>query len=183
VVGEYYLFNLYDRKWSPYAFAGLAAYRYNPYAYYNGTKVFLQPLSTEGQNIIGYPDRKKYSLTQFAIPFGGGVKYAISENLHLGLEGGLRKLFTDYFDDVSKGYVDPADLLAARGQMAVDLSYRGDEVPGGDPLYPSKADQRGGAEFKDMYYFAGIHATYRLGNGNGKRAGRRNGTGCPVNVY
>ena len=86
-------------------FAGIGVYRYNPYAYSGGNKVFLQPLSTEGQNIIGYPDRKKYSLTQFAVPFGGGFKFAVSENLRVGIEMGIRKLFTDYLDDVSKGYM------------------------------------------------------------------------------
>jgi len=31
--GEYYLFNLYERRISPYGFAGLAIYHYNPYAF------------------------------------------------------------------------------------------------------------------------------------------------------
>src|SRR6185503_5067617 len=29
LVGEYYLFNLYDRRYSPYFFAGFAVYHYN----------------------------------------------------------------------------------------------------------------------------------------------------------
>jgi hypothetical protein len=32
-VGEYYLFNLNERSYSPYAFAGLAVYHFNPYAF------------------------------------------------------------------------------------------------------------------------------------------------------
>jgi hypothetical protein len=59
-------------------------------------------LSTEGQGI--YPDKKPYSLWQPTIPFGGGVKFAITENLRIGFEIGLRKLFTDYLDDVSTSY-------------------------------------------------------------------------------
>src|SRR4030095_4127959 len=31
LVGEYYLLNLYDNRFSPYAFLGLAAYHFNPY--------------------------------------------------------------------------------------------------------------------------------------------------------
>ncbi len=37
VVGEYYFYNLYDRRYSPYAFAGLAVYHFNPYTY-NGSE-------------------------------------------------------------------------------------------------------------------------------------------------
>ena len=189
-LGEYYLQNLYDHKWSPYAFVGLAVYHYNPYAYdANKNKVFLKPLSTEGQGLAAYPGRSPYKLTQLALPFGLGAKLAITQNLHLGLEVGFRKLFTDYLDDVSTTYADPADLLAAKGQQSVDLSYRGDELSGGDPVYPLKGAQRGGSEFKDFYYFTGLHLTYRLGNGNGGGlfggggGGRKGKLGCPTNVY
>jgi hypothetical protein len=183
-VAEYYFFNLYDRRYSPYIFGGLAVYHYDPYAF-NGSrnKIFLKPLSTEGQGIPGYPDRQPYSLTQLALPFGGGVKFAVNENLRVGLELGMRKLFTDYLDDVSKSYADPADLLAARGQLAVDMSYRGDEVAGGDPNYPVKDAQRGSPRYKDFYYFTGIHLTYRIGSGKAGGLGKKRGTGCPTNVY
>jgi hypothetical protein len=183
VVGEYYLNDLYERRFSPYVFAGLAAFHFDPYAY-NGTreKIFLKPLSTEGQGIAGYPDRKPYRLTQMAIPFGGGVKFAVTEKLRVGLEGSFRKLFTDYLDDVSTTYIDPADLLAARGQLAVDMSYRGDEAANPDPNYPAKGYQRGGADKKDFYYSVGVHLTYRLGSGN-SAASRKSKTGCPSNVY
>jgi len=185
LVGEYYLLNLYDRRYSPYAFAGLALYHFNPYAF-NGSsqKIYLKPLSTEGQGINGYPDRKPYNLTQLAIPFGGGIKFAVTDNLRVGLEVGLRKLFTDYLDDVSTNYIDPNDLLAAKGQLAVDMSYRSDEV-GGPPTYPTKDYQRGSPKNKDYYYFTGIHLTYKLGgNGGGLfggGSGRKSRTGCPAN--
>ena len=183
IVGEYYLFNLYDRHYSPYVFAGLAAYHFDPYAYdVNKQKVYLKPLSTEGQGISGYPDRKPYSLTQMAIPFGGGIKFAINDDLRVGIELGMRKLFTDYFDDVSKNFIDVNDLLTAKGQLAVDMSYRGDELPGGDPNYPQKNAQRGSPKSKDYYYFAGIHITYRFGAGNdGTGSGRKSRMGCPMN--
>lgn len=191
LVGEYYLLNLYENRISPYAFAGLALYHFDPYAFNGGTeKIYLKPLSTEGQGLPGYADRKPYSLTQAAIPVGAGVKFAVTDNLHVGLELGLRKLFTDYLDDVSTNYADPNDLLAGRGQLAVDMSYRGDDV--GNPAYPAKGAQRGSAKHKDTYYFTGLHLTYRLGGnsggsglfgGGGGRKGNRNSTGCPVNVY
>jgi hypothetical protein len=188
LVGEYYLFNLNERKYSPYAFAGLAVFHFDPYAFdANHNKVFLKPLSTEGEGLPGYPDRKPYGLTQFAIPFGGGIKFAITENLRIGIELGMRKLFTDYLDDVSKNYIDPNDLLAAKGQLAVDMSYRGDEITGGDPNYPGKIVQRGNPKSKDFYYFTGVHITYRLGSGDGGGifhgggGGRKSRYGCPMN--
>ena len=145
-------------------------------------------MGTEGQGLPGYADREPYGLTQAALPFGAGVKFALTNNLHIGLEIGIRKLFTDYLDDVSTTYADPADLLTGRGQLAVDMSYRGDEV--GDPVYPGKGAQRGSSKHKDNFYFTGLHVTYRLGGNNsgrglfgGGRKGNKNGIDCPVNVY
>jgi opacity protein-like surface antigen len=178
--GEYNIFNLSSMKWTPYVFGGVAVYRFNPYTFDQaGTKVFLQPLGTEGQELPSNPDFKTYSLAQFSIPFGGGIKYAVSDKVHLGLEVGLRKLFTDYLDDVSSNYADEAELLAVRGPRSAELSYRGDELANGNPLYPTKGSQRGGAEVKDWYYFSGLTVTFNLGEGFGLGGGGRKGYGCP----
>lgn len=179
VVGEFNTFDLDVKRWSPYVFAGLAVFHYNPYTYdASGNQAFLQPLSTEGQGIPGY-GRKPYSLTQLAIPFGGGVKYNISDRVRIGLELGLRKLFTDYLDDVSGNYADPGDLLAVKGQQSYDLSYRGDETPLGDPNYPPKGAQRGSPKYKDYYYFTGLHLSFLFPDGNGGNRARKGGYGCP----
>lgn len=186
LTGEYNLLSLYDSRYSPYIFAGVAMFKFNPYAYdVSRKKIYLKPLSTEGQGINGYPDRKPYSLNQLAIPFGGGIKFAINDDLRIGIEVGIRKLFTDYLDDVSTNYIDRADLLAAKGQLAVDMAYRGDEA-GASPVYPAKDYQRGSPNSKDYYYFTGIHLTYRIGTvrgGGGGGSSRKSKTGCPVNVY
>jgi hypothetical protein len=184
LLGEYYLFNLYDRRFSPYLFAGLAVFRFNPYAYTTTKqKVFLNPLGTEGQGLAGYP--KSYSLTQLAIPFGGGIKFVVSDKFRVGLEFGLRKLFTDYLDDISTNYADEAELFAARGQLAVDMAYRGDEVATGNPAYPAKGAQRGSPKAKDYYYFLGLHLTYTLGLGGSggifRGGGNHKKYGCPAN--
>lgn len=177
VRGEYHLFNLENIRWTPYIFAGIAAYRFNPYTNdERGNRVYLKPLTTEGQGLPGYTT-KPYSLTQVALPFGGGFRFAISDRTRLGMEMGFRKLFTDYLDDVSTNYAAADDLLAAHGQRAVDIAYRADEA-GGNPVYPAKGAQRGGAEQKDWYYFTGLHLTISLGEG-GRGMGRRGGYGCP----
>ena len=183
LVGEFTVFNLNNIRWSPYVFGGVALFRFNPYTHdAEHNKVFLKPLSTEGQGLEGYPERKPYSLTQVALPFGGGIKYALTDNIRIGAEVGIRKTFTDYLDDVSTNYADPIDLLEQRGPLAVEYSYRGDEVAGGNPAYPAKGAQRGGAQQKDLYYFSGISLSFRLGGGYGSTfAGRngRNNLGCP----
>jgi Domain of unknown function (DUF6089) len=72
---EYNILNLYEHSLSPYIFAGLSYFSFNPSTKDTaGNKVFLQPLSTEGQGF--YQGRKQYNLHQFAIPFGAGVKLA-----------------------------------------------------------------------------------------------------------
>ena len=188
LVGEFYLFNLYDRPYSPYFFGGLALFHFNPYAYtVSGQKVYLQPLSTEGQGIPGY-SIKPYKLTQLAIPFGGGIKYAINDELRIGLEMGFRKLFTDHLDDLSTNFADANDLLATKGVLAVEMAYREDEVAGGNPVYPVKGAQRGGEKSKDFYYTVGVHLTYKLGADNSGsgiyNGGRKNSRmGCPVINY
>lgn len=181
VVGEYTFFNIEQTRWSPYIFAGLAVYHFNPYTFdRSGNKVFLQPLSTEGQGLPGY-STKPYSLTQLAIPFGGGVKFAISDKVQIGFETGLRKLFTDYLDDVSGNYANAADLFAGRGSQSVDMAYRGNELPGGNQSMPSKGQQRGSPKYKDYYYFTGLHLTFQLGEGgDGLFSGKgKKGYGCP----
>lgn len=186
LIGELTAFNLYNIRWSPYFFGGIAVYRFNPYVTDSARKVFLQPLGTEGQGLAEYPDRKPYALTQFAVPFGGGIKYNINDNIRLGVELGFRRLFTDYLDDVSKSYAEESALLAANGPRAVRLSYRGDEVPGDNSTYPDtgypiKDSQRGNPNTSDWYYFTGIHLTFRLNSGKTGGSGSRSGYGCPTN--
>jgi Domain of unknown function (DUF6089) len=180
VGAEYHFFSLYERSITPYLFAGISYFHYNPKAIDStGYKIALQPLSTEGQGF--YQGRKMYNLNQFAIPFGGGFKMALSEKVRIGVEIGLRKTFTDYIDDVSTTYVDRNLLLTNRGLRAVDLAFRGDELKSG-LTYPAEGAQRGGAKFKDWYYFSGIQLSYQLGTGSGGRGGNGK-TGCPTKVY
>lgn len=188
VVGELNAFNLNKIAWTPYVFGGIAVFHFNPYVIDSGERIYLKPLSTEGQGLSGYPNRKAYSLVQFSIPFGGGIKYLIKENVLLSFELGFRRTMTDYLDDVSTTYVDENDLLQQRGLTAVQLSYRADEVPGStseypDNGYPLKSVQRGSAKYKDWYYFAGFHLNFRLNNGVGKNAAKeKKSYGCATMV-
>lgn len=178
---EYNIFDLDERNFSPYIFVALAGYHFNPYTSdIAGNKVFLRPLRTEGQGLTAYPDKKQYSLTQFAIPFGAGLKLSISDNIQLGVELGLRKLFTDYLDDVSTTYADSTVLANNVSTQSAALAYRGDELAGAPP-YPDEGAQRGNSKYKDWYYFTGFKVSYRLGAGNGNS--KKNRMGCPRNIY
>ena len=165
LMAEYNLFDLSEKRFTPYIFAGLAVYHFNPYAYDTlNAKVYLQPLSTEGEGLAQYPGRKPYHLTQLAIPFGGGIKFRITDNVIIAYEISFRKLFTDYLDDVSTNYVDGTTLLNARGAEAVEMAYRGNEIKNGSQTYPADGTQRGSAKYKDWYYFSGIRICVGINN-------------------
>jgi hypothetical protein len=146
------------RKFTPYIFAGLGAFKFNPIAIYNNYSFTLQPLGTEGQGLEGGP-KKKYKLTQFSIPFGVGIKTHLSKRIGLSLEWGMRKTFTDYLDDVSTTYYDPVELAARRGAVAAAAS---DPSTGTDPNYSNVGRQRGNPTTKDWYSFAGFVLTLKL---------------------
>jgi opacity protein-like surface antigen len=179
---EYYITRLEDHALTPYIFGGIAVYHFDPYTTdTSGTKYFLRPLSTEGEGFV--QGKNNYNLTQFAIPFGAGVKLSLSEKINIGLELGLRKLFTDYLDDVSTTYVDPSLLLANKGPKAVELAYRGGELKNGSP-YPPAGSVRGGPKNKDWYYITGFTISFKLGGNKEGSAGsgRHSKYGCPANV-
>jgi len=185
VLAEYNLFDLSEHRLTPYVFAGVALFHFDPYAFDSlGHKVYLHILSTEGEGLPQYPNRKPYSLTQFAIPFGGGIKFRISQGVTLAYEIGLRKTFTDYLDDLSTNYVDRTILLQDRGPKAVEMAYRGGELKGGAP-YPNSGAYRGSPNHKDFYYMSGIRVTIALPeNTFAFHGGHRRGViDCPKKVY
>lgn len=188
--GVYDFLDLSERRFSPYIFGGFSFFHFNPYTTdASGNDVNLRSLTTEGQNLPQYPDRKMYSLNQLSIPFGGGIHFAVTENITLGYEIRMHKSFTDYLDDVSKNYVDQTTLLNERGQQSVDFAFRGDELE--NPLpYPADGTKRGSPEFKDWFYFTGLTVSIRLQTGKesgvfsgGGRHSKSSKLGCPTNVH
>ncbi|MEO5564433.1 MAG: DUF6089 family protein [Chitinophagaceae bacterium] len=154
---QYSFLNPNESWWIPYAFVGVELFHFNPKTKdVNGQTVKLQPLSTEGQGVIN--GVKKYKLTQFSVPMGIGIERSLNEDMRLGLELGYHFTNTDYIDDVSGVYVDPALLLDLKGQETVDLAYRGYEVGAGP--YPPAGTQRG-AKSKDGYYYFAVTYTVR----------------------
>jgi Domain of unknown function (DUF6089) len=180
---DYTLFDLNNNRISPYIFAGVAVFHFNPYTLDStGSKFYLKPLSTEGQGLAAYPGKKNYHLTQLSIPFGGGIRWRLGDNMMLSYEIGLRKTSTDYLDDVSSRYVDQTTLAAERGAKAVELAYRGNEK--GGPPYPAEGVIRGGEQYKDWYYVSGITLSIGINSNKGFRGfgGNKGRTGCPKKV-
>jgi len=175
---------------TPYVFAGLAVFHHNPKARTpidplfpedEPTWVALQPLGTEGQ---GWDEKygKKYSRFNFAVPFGIGVRFRMTNTLDLAVEMGYRYTFTDYIDDVSGNYADPAvfgsntlarqmadrsaEPIAANTGNVRDLDNLGTGRIYTDAFghqhnigFGADGDKRGGSD-RDIYVLTGVHLTY-----------------------
>ncbi len=142
-----------DNQHTPYIFAGLGYTLHNPQAFYQGEWVDLRPLGTEGQNSDLYPDRKPYAKGLVTIPVGVGYKVLILKRVSLGLEAGFRKTFTDYLDDVSISYPDPA---AFNSNTAAALSDRSLDQENHANY------KRGNPNTKDWFGFAGFTLIVQL---------------------
>jgi hypothetical protein len=147
-----------DRNFTPYVFAGLGIMSFNPQASWNGEWYDLQPLGTEGQDLVAYPDRARYALTVPVFPVGGGLRWRFNDIWRFGIEYGHRFLLTDYLDDVSGKHADPDVILASRGPAAAALADRsGEAFPGAvKPI----GTNRGNPDNFDAYYFVGFTLSY-----------------------
>lgn len=135
-------------SFTPFLFLGIGVFNFNPKASFGGQWVALQPLHTEGQ-------AKGYFRTQVSIPFGAGIKMNLAKRIGLVLDWGMRKTFTDYLDDVSTVYANPADL-AVYGPAAIALADRSINVS------DNIGRQRGNPRNKDWYCFTGLTLSFLL---------------------
>lgn len=174
-------------KFSGFVYGGVALFHFDPYTQFNDEKVRLQPLGTEGQGIEGNPD--KYSLTQFSIPMGGGLKVYLNDQWTLSIEGSARKTFTDYLDDVSSSYTDNIDLLiSTNGTLAGQLSARNweylnaqcncnDYTPANS--YPNS--KRGDVFHDDWYLTLGFTISYKFKKFQNLNSFKMKRIVCPTN--
>lgn len=151
-------------NFTPYVTLGAGVFSYDPYAYLRGEKIYFRQLEigTEGQGSSLYPERKMYGTMGISFPFGAGVKYSFNEQFNIGFEILHRFTNTDYIDDVSTTYVDPAafptnaDGSPSQSFLLSDRSY---EV--GEPIgIPGR--QRGNSKQKDQFVTVMIHLTMNL---------------------
>lgn len=148
-----------DYPFTPYIFTGISIFTFNPKAYFGDDLIELQPLGTEGQGING---TKKYKRTAIAIPIGGGLKFNVGR-FGVGIEVGARRSYSDYIDDVSTTYPDPALLQATNGTVAMIMSNRSFTYNDPTLVHPTfNYKQRGNSTNKDWFVFGGVTIYFRL---------------------
>ncbi|MBL8000635.1 MAG: outer membrane beta-barrel protein [Flavobacteriales bacterium] len=98
-----------------FVYAGAAVYYHNPKGQINRVGDFydLRPLTTE---------LVEYSQWGFAVPAGMGFHITKKRRHRFGFDFGWRTTFTDYLDDVSTEYQDPALMPDGVGGLADQLA-------------------------------------------------------------
>lgn len=162
-------FREYDENeapyFSPYLVAGVGYFSFDPQAEINGQVYSLQPLRTEGQGFAEYRDRTPYKLSQVNFPVGIGIRYEVNSFLNARVEVVHRILQTDYLDDVSKDYVDPAlfssYLPSNQAAIAQQLFDRQGELNGSHTT--QVGSQRGNPKNNDAYFTVQVKLGITLG--------------------
>jgi hypothetical protein len=149
-----------NSRFTPYITMGVGGFYYDPYTTYQGTKYYLRPLGTEGQD-AGFGDRR-YSKFAMCFPLGVGVKYWLKPGLNLGFELANRLTTTDYMDDVSKTYVGIDKFVSdpQNPNPAAALQDRSVEVSDQPLGRPNK--QRGDPSTKDQYILFQVNLSFQL---------------------
>jgi hypothetical protein len=135
--------NRYYRRpaYNVYGFVGIGLAYFNPKADYLGKTYILQPLQTEGVS---------YSRMTPVVPMGLGIRLKMGPNMNISFEGGYRKTFTDYLDDVSTVY--PAAYSSNDSEL---LSIRG-------ATYAKSGVKRGNPDKNDSYILFNAKFEYYL---------------------
>lgn len=144
------------RKHSPYIFAGIGLFGFNPQGQYTDGKWYdLQPLSTEGQG-TNLNSKGSYGLSGLSLPMGIGYRASIGRNASIAIEMGFRTTSTDYLDDVSEKYVNTAELAKIKGDIAAYFADRSLSAT------DKTGYARGNNLTNDWYVFTGIHLYFAL---------------------
>jgi hypothetical protein len=149
----------FNYSFTPYATLGVGVFSYDPYAYYNGDKVYLRPLNTEGETF--YPGRKAYSTMAICIPIGFGVKYAVTDKVNISFEISHRFTTTDYIDDVSKTYVGIDKFTSPTGSQSIASILQDRSFETGDRI-GIEGRQRGFSKQKDQYAIAEFGISFNI---------------------
>ncbi len=144
-------------RFTPYLTGGIGVFYYNPYTTYNGAKVYLRPLGTEGQNAGS--SNNKYGNFAACFPIGAGVKWWLRPGTNLGFEIVDRLTTTDYLDDVSDVYVG-ADKFA-NNPTALALQDRSTQIEANTPLGRA-GKQRGNTSTFDQYLMAMVTVSFQF---------------------
>lgn len=164
-----------------YLFAGAGTFHHNPKTLYQGNWVALQPLQTENVN---------YSKWGYCVPMGVGAFVTLNKRRRshrIGIEINWRYTNSDYLDDVSTVYVNPAELSSGlAGQLSNRNPELADQPTGFQNNYgwhgtdkdgnPQNMAPRGNKNNKDSYFSLNVSYSIALKNGRGRMSkgkGRR----------
>ena len=140
------------RKFTPYIFAGVGGFYFNPKATYDNVKYTLSDYTTNAKKDGTPVTYKQYAIS---VPYGVGVKYKLTDYLTLFSEIGYRTTFTDFIDDVGDYYylnTMPGSTGASRYFPPYNASTTASiGVPG---------TQRGDLRKRDTYMFVSIGISY-----------------------
>jgi hypothetical protein len=161
--------NKINRNEQYYLFGGLGLCYFNPQAQFkDGSWVNLRPLKTEGQ-------ANAYSPLTLTVPFGFGFRVGVGRSYRIGLEIAYVKTFSDYMDDVSTVYADPASFNSSTAAYFSNPAI-------GDPMF-APGNQRGDSRHKDAYYHLNLIVTKNLTYRDYGRQRSRNGGVKPRGRY
>ena len=160
---EYYTGNP-KRNVSPYIFGGISVFYYTVFTDVGDTLVDLsdhktEPLPTDPK----WYDKAfgKTSPIGISIPFGMGVKFALSRRMAGTVEWRMQKTFTDYLDDVGTVYL-PRD-------QRPHVMVNGEEYDLSDPTTNfEEGQQRGNSAFNDWFGMARVSLTWKFNLPDGR---------------
>jgi hypothetical protein len=170
-MAAYRIFNAAGGMFNSHIRIGAAMFWVDPFTRdVHGNKFKLYGLSLEGQGLRDYPGLALPRCLNLALPCALNLSARMTENIDLELELNLRKTFSDQIDAVSGAYPLESSLRSARGEVAVDLSYRADELSGEDMRFPPEGTMRGNPTTKDWYYGVMLKFVWSFGARNMMRS-------------
>ena len=177
---EYYTGNP-KRNVSPYIFGGISLFQYTPYTYINDTiELNLFKYYTEDTKMLSDSasffdkligrEKAPFKIkgkdgdiligTGVSIPFGVGVKLALSKHMAATVEWRMQKTFTDYLDDVATVYPEEHVTYTAEDGTIYDLT---------DPTGNYEAEQqRGNSAFNDWFGMIRFSLTWKFNLPDGR---------------
>ncbi len=151
-----------------YGFIGIGLLWFNPKAIMPDTDWNGNPLPDAGKvtSLKQYQtEGVRYSSFGVVLPFGLGIRFRMNPWINISIDGGYRKTFTDYLDDVSTvhpgiaSFSDPAAAALSDRRHELDLN----DKPTGF--------QRGNPDDKDGYFIMNVKVEYYLQSIFGQRTG------------
>jgi len=148
-----YIHGTQDYYFTPYLLGGFNIIYHRPSTEFENERYGLRPLGTEGQ-----AEGEEYNIISGGLVAGGGFKWDINADWSFNIEFALKRLFTDYLDDVSGTYPNATSLRNIRGDIAAELSDRsiGEKIG-------ELGRQRGNSRDNDTYTTLGIGIVYYFG--------------------